>query len=94
MHKLMTTLAVMLSIISASAANKTYELKSPDGRLNVKVEAGEGLGYSLEHDGDLLMSGSHIGMYTTTGEVFGGIQPVQKVTRRSVNEIIPTLIYK
>lgn len=94
MRKLMTTLAVMLSIISASAANKTYELKSPDGRLNVKVEAGEGLGYSLEHDGDLLMSGSHIGMYTTTGEVFGGIQPVQKVTRRSVNEIIPTIIYK
>ena len=94
MHKLMTTLAVMLSIISASAANKTYELKSPDGRLNVKVEAGEGLGYSLEHDGDLLLDDSHIGMYTTTGEVFGGIQPVQKVTRRSVNEIIPTIIYK
>ena len=94
MHKLMTTLAVMLSIISASAANKTYELKSPDGRLNVKVEAGEGLGYSLEHDGDLLLDDSHIGMYTTTGEVFGGIQSVQKVTRRSVNGTIPTVIYK
>ena len=94
MRKLMTTLAVMLSIISASAANKTYELKSPDGRLKVNIEAGEGLGYSLEHDGDLLLDDSHIGMYTTTGEVFGGIQSVQKVTRRSVNGTIPTVIYK
>lgn len=94
MRKLMTTLAVMLSMISASAANKTYELKSPDGRLKVNIEAGEGLGYSLEHDGDLLLDDSHIGMYTTTGEVFGGIQSVQKVTRRSVNGTIPTVIYK
>ena len=94
MRKLMTTLAVMLSIISASAANKTYELKSPDGRLKVNIEAGEGLGYSLEHDGDLLLDDSRIGMYTTTGEVFGGIQSVQKVTRRSVNGTIPTVIYK
>lgn len=94
MRKLMTTLAVMLSIISASAANKTYELKSPDGRLKLNIEAGEGLGYSLEHDGDLLLDDSHIGMYTTTGEVFGGIQSVQKVTRRSVNGTIPTVIYK
>ena len=94
MRKLMTTLAVMLSIISASAANKTYELKSPDGRLKVNIEAGEGLRYSLEHDGDLLMTDSHIGMYTTTGEVFGGVQSVQKVTRRSVYETIPAVVYK
>ena len=84
----------MLLILCASAAPKTYELNSPDGRLKVRVEAGEGLEYSLEHDGDLLLADSHIGMFTTDGVVFGGVQPVAKVARRSVNETIPTIIYK
>ena len=90
----MTILAVILMTVSAAAASKHYELKSPDGRLKVNIEAGEGLGYSLEHDGDLLMKDSHIGMYTTTGVVFGGVQSVQKVTRRSVNETINAVVYK
>ena len=94
MHKLITTLAAMSLILCASAAPKTYELNSPDGRLKVRVEAGEGLEYSLEHDGDLLLADSHIGMFTTDGVVFGGVQPVAKVARRSVNETIPTIIYK
>ena len=94
MYKLMTILAALLMTVSAAAAPKHYELKSPDGRLKVNVEAGEGLGYSLEHDGDLLMKDSHIGMYTTTGVVFGGVQSVQKVTRRSVNETINAVVYK
>ena len=94
MQKLMTILAVILMTVSAAAASKHYELKSPDGRLKVNIEAGEGLGYSLEHDGDLLMKDSHIGMYTTTGVVFGGVQSVQKVTRRSVNETINAVVYK
>ena len=94
MYKLMTILAALLMTVSAAAAPKHYELNSPDGRLKVNVEAGEGLGYSLEHDGDLLMKDSHIGMYTTTGVVFGGVQSVQKVTRRSVNETINAVVYK
>lgn len=69
MHKLITTLAAMSLILCASAAPKTYELNSPDGRLKVRVEAGEGLEYSLEHDGDLLLADSHIGMFTTDGVV-------------------------
>ena len=94
MRKLITTLAVMLTMLCASAAPRSYDLTSPDGRLKVVVEAGEGISYSLEHGGDMLLADSHIGMYTTDGVVFGGVQPVQKVTRRSVNETISTVIYK
>lgn len=94
MRKLITTLAVMLTMLCASAAPMSYDLTSPDGRLKVVVEAGEGISYSLEHGGDMLLADSHIGMYTTDGVVFGGVQPVQKVTRRSVNETISTVIYK
>lgn len=94
MRRLITTLAVMLTVFCASTAPKSYDLKSPDGRLKVSVEAGDGVKYSLEHDGDLLLTNSNIGMFTTDGVVFGGVQPVVKATRRSVCETIPTVVYK
>lgn len=94
MHRLMTTLAVLLIAISAFAAPKNYELKSPDGRLQVNVEAGEGIFYTLTHGEDLLLDKTVISMATTGGEIFGGIQPVRKVSRRSVSQTIPTVLYK
>ena len=94
MHKLITTLAAILIAASAFAASKTYDLRSPDGKLSVSVEAGEGISYSLTHDGDLLLDKTVISMATAGGEVFGGIQPVRKVTRRSVSQTIPTVLYK
>ena len=94
MQRLLTTLALMLLIFYASAAPKSYVLLSPDGRLKVSVEPGEGVGYSLEHDGDLLLTDCQIGMFTTDGVAFGGGQPVVKAMRRSVMETIPAPIYK
>ena len=94
MNRLMTTFAALLIAVSAFAAPKNYELKSPDGKLSVSVEAGEGISYTLTHGGDLLMKDSHLGMYMTDGTVFGGIQPVKKVSRRSVSSTIPAFMYK
>lgn len=94
MHRLMTTFAALLIAVSAFAAPKNYELKSPDGKLSVSVEAGEGISYTLTHGGDLLMKDSHLGMYMTDSTVFGGIQPVKKVSRRSVSSTIPAFMYK
>ena len=94
MHKLITTLVLSLVTAVGFAAPKHYELTSPDGRLKVTVEAGEGIGYSLEHDGDILLKDSNIGMYMTDGTVFGGVQPVKKVSRRSVDQTHPAIMYK
>lgn len=94
MYRLMTTFAALLIAVSAFAAPKNYELNSPDGKLSVSVEAGEGISYTLTHGGDLLMKDSHLGMYMTDGTVFGGIQPVKKVSRRSVSSTIPAFMYK
>ena len=94
MRRLITTLALAFIAICASAASKNYVLTSPDGKLSVSVEAGEGISYALTHGGDLLLDKTVISMATTSGELFGGIQPVRKVTRRSVSETIPTVLYK
>lgn len=84
----------LLITAAAYAAPKNYELSSPDGRLKVTVQAGDGLSYSIVHGDDQIMKDSHIGMYMTDGTVFGGVQPVRKVSRRSVSQTIPAVMYK
>ena len=94
MQKLMTILAAVLMTVSAAAASKHYELKSPDGDLVVSIEAGEGISYSLTHGEDILLDKTGISMTTVEGVLFGGIQPVKKVSRKSVSETIETVVYK
>ena len=94
MKKIIFLTIALFAACSASAAPKEYGLSSPDGKLKVSVEAGEGLFYSLSHEGDVLLERSLIGMYMTDGTVFGGIQPVRKVTRRSVDQKISTVLFK
>ena len=94
MNRLITALMTLLITAAAYAAPKNYELSSPDGRLKVTVQAGDGLSYSIVHGDDQIMKDSHIGMYMTDGTVFGGIQPVRKVSRRSVSQTIPAVMYK
>lgn len=94
MNRLITALMALLITAAAYAAPKNYELSSPDGRLKVTVQAGDGLSYSIVHGDDQIMKDSHIGMYMTDGTVFGGVQPVRKVSRRSVSQTIPTVMYK
>ena len=94
MKRLMTILALALITLGVSAAPKTYELLSPDGKMKVTVENGDGVFYTLSHDGDLLIGKSEINMLLTDGTIYGGVQKAPKVVRRTVNEVLPTHIYK
>lgn len=94
MRKLVITLALMLSVICATAAPKTYELKSPNGRLKVTVKTSNGLGYTLEHDCEVLLQDCRIGMSTDFGGSIGGIRPVKGESRRSGDRTILTVAYK
>ena len=94
MHRLLTTLAAALMVISAFAAPKDYVLRSPDEKLLVTIETGNGISYTLKHDGDLLLDRSEIGMYMTDGTVFGGYLNVKKTSTRTVSETIKAIMYK
>jgi len=94
MKRFFLIITFIMTALSTYGAHKTYDLSSPDGLVRITVKAGEGIVYSLEHDGDLLLKESHMGMFMTDGTVFGGIEQVRKVTRRSVRQAIPAIIYK
>ena len=92
MRKLITIISAALIAISASASPKTYELKSPDGKLIVSVD--EDLSYTLTHESDLLLDKSDIGMYMTDGTAFGECDKLVKVSYRSIDQTIDACFYK
>ena len=94
MHRLMTFIAAALIAIGAMAAPKTYDLVSPDGRLKVDIKTGNGICYTLQHDSDVLLEDSYLGLYLTDGISFGENAKVTGTSRRSVCEIYKTVLYK
>ena len=94
MHRLMTFIAAALIAIGAMAAPKTYDLVSPDGRLKVEIKTGNGICYTLQHDSDVLLEDSYLGLYLTDGTSFGENAKVTGTSRRSVSEIYKTVLYK
>ena len=94
MHRLMTFIAAALIAIGAMAAPKTYDLVSPDGRLKVEIKTGNGICYTLQHDSDILLEDSYLGLYLTDGTSFGENAKVTGTSRRSVSEIYKTVLYK
>ena len=90
----MTILAAVLMTVSLNAQPNDYVLASPDGKLQVMVETGDGIHYSLVHDGDLLVGRSEIGMYMTDGSKFGGLEQVKKASTRGVDQTIKAILYK
>lgn len=90
----MTILAAVLMTVSLNAQPNDYVLASPDGKLQVMVETGDGIHYSLVHDGDLLVGRSEIGMYMTDGSKFGALEQVKKASTRGVDQTIKATLYK
>lgn len=64
----MTAIAVATA---ATAAPKDYTLSSPDGGLEVKITADDGISWSLYRDGTCLLTPSRISMTLEDGTVYG-----------------------
>ena len=75
-------------------AQKNYQLQSPDGKLKAVVEVDKSIEFSVSHDGTEVLALSPISMSLQGGEVLGADPKVSKVTKGTVNKIIPAQFYK
>ena len=83
------------ALLGASAAPvKTYEVKSPDGRLALVLTAGERLSFTVARDGETLVAPSEMALTLSTGEVLGESPRVRSARRRAVNETIDAPLYR
>ena len=69
--RIVAAVAAFGIVAGAMAATKDFELSSPDGKLNVSLEVGETVTYSLSHDGTLLLDRSQVSMSLDDGTVYG-----------------------
>ena len=72
MKKLLLTLLLFSAGTGISAA-KTYDLKSPDGKIAVRVDVGaDAVTYSISRDGKELIAPSPLSLTLADGRVLGG----------------------
>jgi alpha-glucosidase len=75
-------------------AGKTYQVKSPDGKINVTVTTGAVISWSAKHEDTEVITPSEISINLDNGEILGKNAVVKKAATVAVNDIINTPIYK
>ncbi|MDR3252927.1 MAG: glycoside hydrolase family 97 protein [Tannerella sp.] len=77
-----------------AAILKSFTLKSPDGKLNVKVDIGKTVSYSITHEGDIILSRSDISMTLSDGSAYGVNPKLADSKASNVNTSFSAAVYK
>ena len=89
------TLLAAICIGSLSlAAQKTYQLTSPDGKVETTITAGSTLAYSISVDGKQVLAPSALSMSLSNNSVWGTNVKVKKAHRSTINEEVPSPVYR
>ena len=89
------TLLAALCIGSLSlAAQKTYQLTSPDGKVETTITAGTTLAYSISVDGKQVLAPSALSMSLSNNSVWGTNVKVKKAHRSTINEEVSSPVYR
>lgn len=89
---LLAGLLLLCSMFIHAQKAKIYELKSPDGYICVKIEAGARIEWSVQHKGQQIIAPSAVSLTLQSGVVLGN-NPRITHEKESVNKTINTLNY-
>lgn len=95
MKKQTLLLVLVITLLNSTVfAQKTFTLKSPDGKLAATIELKEKIFYSLNFNGIPFMEPSSISMKLVDGRVLGKDPAVKNSKLRTVDEILTPLYGK
>ena len=77
----------------AIAAEKSYMLTSPDGRVSAAVCVGDKITYSVVFDGKTILAPSQIALHLVDGEVLGVGDRLVKSKNASVDRVVLPQFY-
>ncbi|MEO5595318.1 MAG: glycoside hydrolase family 97 protein [Chitinophagaceae bacterium] len=86
-------LCLLPAALLLAQKGKTYELKSQDGNISVKVEAGNKLQWSVQHKGQQIIVPSAISLQLDNA-VLGDNAAISSAPSKKVNSIINAINYK
>ncbi|MGI4738340.1 MAG: glycoside hydrolase family 97 protein [Janthinobacterium lividum] len=93
--KLLFTSGLLLAGPAAYAQpTPIYHVKSPDGKLDLTVQAGPVLRWAVQHEATVVLAPSPIALTLAGGEVLGHQAVVQSARTTAVNATIAAPIYK
>src|SRR5574344_754442 len=93
MKKFVLTLA-LLAVCVFVFAQKEYQLKSPDGKLNITVSVGRTIFYTLSFNGNEMISPSAISMHLDGNQAFGVNSKLKSAKISSHSGFIAAFAYK
>ncbi len=91
--KLTGLLVLLLVTPSILLAQKTFDVKSPDGAISLKVEAGAKLLWSVQDSGQRLIAPSAISLELQDGEVLGDSAKIISSSTESVDSSFKAIDY-
>ena len=95
MKKIVLLLAVLIGISGISSINGAeYDLRSPNGKIEIKISVGDEVRYSVKHENTVIIKDSPISMELENGTKLGLNGVIKNVKTNSVNEIIEANFYK
>jgi len=95
MKKIATVLFIVLATLSLAAQKgKAFHLKSPDGKINITIDATAKISWSAMHESNIIIAPSPISLTLANGEVLGDRPKIISAKTASVNTVINTPVYK
>ena len=91
-----TVAATIFAVVATSvaiAAEKSYMLTSPDGRVSATVCVGDKITYSVVFDGKTILAPSQIALHLADGEVLGVGDRLVKTKNASVDRVVLPQFY-
>ena len=93
-HYLLTIALALLASVSLSAAERKYDVASPEGTLMTEVVVGEMISYSVFKNDQKILDSSVVSMELSDGTIFGQGAAPKKVTRSKVDNVLDAPFYK
>ena len=87
-------LVLLLFVSQLSAADKNYQLQSPDGQILIDVTAGSKLTYQISYKNQLILSPSSIDLLLPEGKSVGKDVRVNGTQRKKIAETIEAPFYR
>jgi len=85
---------LMSSSILSAQKSKSFELKSPDSKIALKLEVGAKMQWSVQHDGQQIIAPSAISMQLESGEVLGDNAKISSSKTEKIDQPIAAINYK
>lgn len=92
--KLFGLLLILFPLMIMAQKNREFEVKSPDGTINLKIVAGNKLEWSVQHRGQQVILPSAMALQLQSGEILGDNAKILSIKKESINTSFNVVNYR